>query len=101
MRRLFSFIAMVFSILAVVFFTLPSIQDPVLGIEFQGGYEVVYNVTGEDGKELESYDEVAELIANRIDIAGVKNPQVSVETSGEKTFIRVCVTSKDTTEFKF
>ena len=98
MRRLFSFIAMVFSILAVVFFTLPSIQDPVLGIEFQGGYEVVYNVTGEDGKELESYDEVAELIANRIDIAGVKNPQVSVESSGEKTFIRVCVTSKDTTE---
>ena len=98
MRKLFSFIAMVFSILAVVFFILPSIQNPVLGIEFQGGYEVVYNVTGEDGKELESYDEVAELIANRIDIAGVKNPQVSVETSGEETFIRVCVTSKDTKE---
>lgn len=100
MRRLFSFLAMVFSILAVVFFTLPSIQDPNLGIEFKGGYEIVYNVTGEEGEELDTLDEVAELIAGRIDIAGVKNPQVSVEKTpdGETQYIRVCVSSKDTTE---
>ena len=42
MRRLLSFLSMVFTILAIVFFTLPSIKNPNLGIEFKGGYEVVY-----------------------------------------------------------
>ena len=101
MRRLLSFLAMVFSIIAVVFFTLPSIKNPNLGIEFKGGYEIVYEVSEKDGAELPDIQDIADVIAQRIDIAGVKNPQVSVESNpGEETasHIRVCVSSKDTTE---
>ncbi len=101
MRRLLSFISMVFTIFAILFFTLPSIKDPNLGIEFKGGYEIVYDVSEKEGFELPVIEDIADVIAGRIDIAGVKNPQVSVEkTPGEdvSSHIRVCVSSKDTTE---
>lgn len=100
MRKLLSFLAMVFTILAIVFFTLPSIKNPNLGIEFKGGYEVVYNVSQKDDIELPALEDIADVIAQRIDIAGVKNPQVSVEHTpdGQVSYIRVCVSSKDTTE---
>lgn len=100
MRRLLSFIAMVFTVFAIVFFTLPSIGQPNKGIEFLGGYEIVYDVSEKDGSELPDTGDIADVIANRIDIAGVKNPQVSVERTpdGSKEFIRVCVSSKNTEE---
>lgn len=101
MRKLLAFFAMVFTIFAVVFFTLPSIQNPTLGIEFSGGYEVVYEVSEKDGSESKPEDSaIADVIAQRIDIAGVKNPQVDVEKTpdGQKSYIRVTVSSKNTTE---
>lgn len=101
MRRLLSFFSMVFTILAILFFALPSIKNPNLGIEFKGGYEVVYEVSEKDGEELPAIEDIADVIAQRIDIAGVKNPQVSVEkTPGDDTAsrIRVSVSSKNTTD---
>ena len=100
MRRLLSFFAMVFTILAIVFFTGPSIGNANKGIEFMGGYEIVYDISEKDGAELPKVEDIADVIAQRIDIAGVKNPQVSVEKTpdGEKEFIRVCVSSKNTEE---
>ena len=100
MRRLLSFLAMVFTILAIIFFSVPSIGNPNVGLEFKGGYEIVYDVSEKDGFELPDINDVADIIASRIDIAGVKNPQVSVEqTPGEnQAFIRVCVSSKNTEE---
>ena len=102
MRRLLSFLSMVFTILAIVFFTLPSIKNPNLGIEFKGGYEIVYEISDKEGVETRpAAEDIADVIAERIDIAGVKNPQVSVEKlPGEEqaSHIRVCVSSKDTTE---
>ena len=38
MRKLLSFLSMVFTILAILFFTLPSIKNPNLGIEFNGSW---------------------------------------------------------------
>ncbi len=101
MRRLLSFISMVFTILAIVFFTLPSVKNPNLGIEFKGGYEIVYDISKKDDFDLPAIEDIADVIAGRIDIAGVKNPQVSVEnTPGDDSasHIRVCVSSKNTTE---
>lgn len=100
MRRLLSFLAMVFTIFAIIFFSVPSIGNPNVGLEFKGGYEIVYDVSEKDGFELPDINDVADIIASRIDIAGVKNPQVSVEqTPGEnEAFIRVCVSSKNTEE---
>ena len=100
-RRMLAFFAMVFTIIAVVFFAAPSLKNPNLGIEFKGGYEIVYEVSEKDGFELPAIQDIADVIAQRIDIAGVKNPQVSVEnTPGEEnaSHIRVCVSSKDTEE---
>ena len=100
MRRLLSFLAMVFTILGIMFFSIPSVGNANLGLEFKGGYEIVYDVSEKDGFELPDINDVADIIASRIDIAGVKNPQVSVEQApGEnKAFIRVCVSSKNTEE---
>lgn len=100
MRRLLSFLAMVFTILAIVFFTAPSMGNANKGIEFMGGYEVVYDISAKDDTELPPTADIADVIAQRIDIAGVKNPQVSVEKTpdGEKEYIRVCVSSKNTDE---
>lgn len=101
MRRLLSFLTMALTILAVVFFALPSIQNPTLGIEFEGGYEIVYKVLEKDGAELpKNLQDVADVIASRIDIAGVKNPQVNIENAynSNDKYIRVSVTSKNTSE---
>lgn len=100
MRRLLAFFAMVFSVLAVIFFAIPSIQNPTLGIEFQGGYEIVYTVSQKDDSPIPNATDIADVIAQRIDIAGVKNPQVNTENvpNSDDVYIRVCVTSKNTSE---
>jgi len=98
MRKLYAFFTMVLSIIAVIIFTVPQILNPNKGIEFVGGYEIVYSVNEKDGAAIPDINDVADVIAERIDIAGVKNPQVSVEQNGDEEFIRVCVSSKNTDE---
>jgi hypothetical protein len=74
MRRLLAFISMTLTMLAIVFFAVPAIKNPNKGIEFRGGYEVVYDISEKDGFELPVIEDIADVIAGRIDIAGVKNP---------------------------
>ena len=50
MRKILSFLSMAATLLAIVFFGVPSIADnPNLGFEFSGGYEIVYEITDENG----------------------------------------------------
>ena len=65
MRRLLSFFSMVFTILAVLFFTLPSIKNPNLGIEFKGGYEVVYEISEKDDAELPALEDNLVVVRER------------------------------------
>ena len=99
MRRILSFLSMAVTLLAIVFFGVPSVmEDPNLGLEFKGGYEIVYEVTDKDGNSSNDVaNAAAEVIATRIDIAGVRNPNISIEGSNGE-FIRVAIASSDDEE---
>ncbi len=96
MRRILSFLSMVATLLALVFLGIPSVMDsPNLGLEFKGGYEIVYEVTDKEGNSSRDIANVAaEVIATRIDIAGVRNPNISIEGENSQ-YIRVAVASSD------
>ena len=80
MRRLLSFLSMAITIIAVIFLAVPTMVDtPNLGVEFNGGYEIVYEITDSDGQHDEKTTlEAAEAITKRIAIAGVENPNVEI-----------------------
>lgn len=51
-----------------------------LGLDLQGGFEIVYQITPlKEGDKLPSMSAVAESISKRIDILGVNEPDISVE----------------------
>lgn len=104
MRRLFAFIVLTVTLLTISIMNIPSISDNMnQGIEFKGGFEILYQVLDQDGIEYSDRDKesavsaAAEVISNRIDIAGVKNPQISTEGDD---MIRVTVASKKESETK-
>lgn len=68
MRKILSFLSMAATLLAIVFFGVPSIADnPNLGFEFSGGYEIVYEITDENGNSsTQTSKDAAEVIASRI-----------------------------------
>jgi preprotein translocase subunit SecD len=70
-------------ILAVVigFTTKPIINNIKLGLDLQGGFEVLYNVTTIDGKKpnSETLHEAVAAINRRINALGVSEPQISIE----------------------
>lgn len=98
MRRLIAFITLALTLLAIAIINIPSIQDGMnQGIEFKGGFEILYQVLDQNGDEYAQRDKAAatasaaEVIANRVDIAGVKNPQITIEGDD---MIRVTIASK-------
>lgn len=99
MRRILSFLSMVATLLAIVFFGVPSvIEDPKLGLEFKGGYEIVYEVTDKDGNSSkEVTNAAAEVVGARINIAGVSNSSISIEGANSE-FLRVAVASSNNDE---
>lgn len=102
MRRLFAFIIMALTLLAIAFINLPSIRDDMQqGIEFKGGFEILYQVLDRDGQEYSANERAgavsaaSDVIVNRIDIAGVKNPLITVEGDD---MIRVTIASRNERE---
>src|SRR5690554_2740400 len=85
MRRLFAFIVMGITLLSIAFINIPGIRNNMQqGIEFKGGFEILYQVLDRNGNEYSSNEKssavsaASDVIINRIDIAGVKNPLVTV-----------------------
>lgn len=102
MRRLYAFILMALTLLAIAFINLPGIRDNMQqGIEFKGGFEILYQVLDRDGHEYSAGEKpgavsaASDVIVNRIDIAGVKNPLITVEGDD---MIRVTIASKNERE---
>lgn len=102
MRRFFAFIVLAITILTISIANIPSIaQGMNQGIEFKGGFEILYQVLDQDGEEFVDSDKASatasasEVISNRIDIAGVKNPQISIEGTD---MVRVTIASKNESE---
>ncbi len=56
--------------------TLISGNQPLLGLDLQGGVSVVYQPTGNDVSD-EALDEATEIIRNRVDALGVAEPEIS------------------------
>ncbi|MFW2384006.1 MAG: protein translocase subunit SecD [Acidimicrobiales bacterium] len=65
-------------VVAVIAFvaTLISGNQPLLGLDLQGGVSVVYQPV-EDGVTDEALDEATDIIRNRVDALGVAEPEIS------------------------
>lgn len=55
-------------------------KSMTLGLDLQGGFEIVYQVTPlKDGENLPSMAAVARSVSKRIDVLGVSEPQILIE----------------------
>ena len=85
MRRIYAFVVLIMTLLASALLTFPSLQANMIpGIEFKGGFEILYEIAPKAGSNSNVTLEdlvasAAETIVRRVDIAGVKNPQVAIE----------------------
>ncbi len=65
-----------FVLSAILFIaTLASGNQPLLGLDLQGGVSVVYQPVGEADEE--ALDEATDIIRNRVDALGVAEPEIS------------------------
>ena len=92
-KRVFSFVIMLVTLVAVIAFGAPNIIDNgKTGMEFNGGFDILYEIKSND-KELSSKSLAkiaSEGIEKRLDIANTIDPIVSVE--GDK-YVRVTVSA--------
>ena len=78
--RLVVFGITVLTILAIIITCSPSIKDNMrLGLDLQGGFEILYEVSPLDGKDMPSMSAVAESVNKRVDVLGVNEPDITVE----------------------
>jgi SecD/SecF fusion protein len=102
MRRFIAFIILGITLLTMAVINIPSIGDNMnQGIEFKGGFEILYQVLDQNGSEYtdsqveSAVSAASEVISSRIDIAGVKNPLITIEG---RDSIRVTVASRSEQE---
>lgn len=79
--RLIIFGLTVLVLLATVIGFYPNIQNGMtLGLDLQGGFEIVYEVSPlKDGAELPEMGAITQSISKRIDVLGVNEPEISIE----------------------
>lgn len=78
--RLIAFGIITASIIAMIITFYGSIRnDMKLGLDLQGGFEILYEVEPLEGKTLPSMKAVTQSIQKRIDVLGVNEPELTVE----------------------
>jgi len=79
--RLIIFGLTVLVLLATVIGFYPNIQNGMtLGLDLQGGFEIVYEVSPlKDGADLPEMGAITQSISKRIDVLGVNEPEISIE----------------------
>ena len=78
--RLVVFGITVLTIFAIIITCSPAIKDNMrLGLDLQGGFEILYEVSPLDGKDLPGMGAVAESVNKRVDVLGVNEPDITVE----------------------
>lgn len=78
--RLAVFAITVLTLLAIIVTCIPSIRENMkLGLDLQGGFEILYEVSPLEGKSLPSMSAVAKSVEKRIDVLGVNEPEITVE----------------------
>jgi len=82
MKKIWSKILLTIGILvASVLLLIPVLQNIKLGLDLQGGFEVLYEVQSVDGKDVTSdmVTSTYKTISKRIDVLGVLEPTIIVE----------------------
>lgn len=79
--RLFIFGATVLALVVLLgFFTKDVKNGMTLGLDLQGGFEIVYEVSPlNDGQALPDMSAVTNSITKRIDVLGVNEPEIAIE----------------------
>lgn len=74
----FTTVVAIFALIAV--FAQDVQQNMTLGLDLQGGFEIVYQVSPlEDGDPLPSMAAITRSVSKRIDVLGVSEPQIIIE----------------------
>lgn len=80
--RLVAFLLIVITLFSVMGATSTGIvKDIKLGLDLQGGFEVLYEVSTEDGSEVTNdvLNSTVSALTKRIDVLGVNEPNISIE----------------------
>lgn len=78
--RLVVFGISIVTVVVMMIFGSPWIAKNMrLGLDLQGGFEILYKITPLEGKTLPDMTAVAESINKRIDVLGVNEPEITVE----------------------
>lgn len=94
LARIFALLLIFGSFSGLVVQNLSGFNNPNLSLEFQGGYEMLVQVDSTSLIQESHLSDVAAAISNRVDILGVKNPQIDVEP--ELNAIRVTLAGLNT-----
>ena len=90
-KRVFSFVIMVVTLIAIIVLGSPNIgNNSKVGMEFNGGFDILYEVTSEKDLSDDLATVAAHGIEKRLDISNTIDPIVSVE--GNK-YVRVTVSA--------
>lgn len=78
--RLAAFGIIVVTIVVMIATFASSIREGMtLGLDLQGGFEILYQVTPLDGKEMPDMEAVVSSVRKRVDVLGVSEPEITVE----------------------
>lgn len=78
--RLAAFGIIVVTIVVMIATFASSIRGGMtLGLDLQGGFEILYQVTPLDGKEMPDMEAVVSSVRKRVDVLGVSEPEITVE----------------------
>lgn len=78
--RLVVFVITVLTILTLIVTCTPSVRKNMkLGLDLQGGFEILYEVSPLEGKKLPPMTAVAKSVEKRVDVLGVNEPEITVE----------------------
>ncbi|MGL5541490.1 MAG: protein translocase subunit SecD [Erysipelotrichaceae bacterium] len=78
--RIVTFSVTVLALLTMVFAFYGDVQKNMnLGLDLQGGFEIVYEVSPLEGETLPEMSAVAASVSKRIDVLGVNEPEIIIE----------------------
>lgn len=78
--RLIAFALTVLVIIGIIVGYYSDIQKNMkLGLDLQGGFEILYEVSPLDNEEIPDMSAVAKSVSKRVDVLGVNEPEIQVE----------------------
>ncbi len=97
-KNIFTFLASVLVIITLILTNYQEISSNlILGLDLQGGFEVLYEVTPlDENSELPAMSDVANSISKRVDVLGVSEPQIIIEGENRVRIQLAGVSDQDT-----